>query len=377
MTFALRRFFRRPARALAALALVFAVPPVGAAQAPAAWHGDLAAARAFMVDAAKLYELQRKDKVAVKALNTIAALEALARGQIDLVATARPADPKTPAEADLEFTPVAWDALVLVTHPSNPVSGLGLTQLRDVYLGRIADWGALGGTPKPINLYAVAGPLDGVEYSLRKILFGRGDALVAARRWYINTKQLEDGIALDPAGLGVTTLSNVWGNKAVKVLAIEGVAPSLKTLEDGEYLLAAPLYIAARRESSPAGSTVSRARRAFEFFRDEPALRAAWRRKQLVPFTEAKKLAEIAAAREAWIMAHLGIDLTPPKPPGPPMPPAPPKTRVANALAADAPVRAARPAKATAATTEARNRLPSDAALATTVGACRPQPVCA
>jgi len=104
------------------------------------WHGDLASSRAVLVDAAKLYELRHKQKVTVKTLNTIAALEALAAGTVELVSSARPADARTPAEENLEFVPVAWDSLVMITHKSNPVSNLSLKQLRDVYVGRINNW---------------------------------------------------------------------------------------------------------------------------------------------------------------------------------------------------------------------------------------------
>ena len=112
----------------------------------------------------------------------LAALEAVASGAVQLVSSARPADARTKAEQNLEFVPVAWDSMVLVTHRANPVSNLSLKQLRDVYYGRIKDWSLLGGPAKPINLYAVAAPLDGVEYSLRKVLFGNGALNVAANR---------------------------------------------------------------------------------------------------------------------------------------------------------------------------------------------------
>ncbi len=356
--------------ALAGLAFTAGVVAQPGAGSPA-WHGDLASSRAVLVDAAKLYELRHKRKVTLKTLNTIAALEAVAAGTVELVSSARPADARTPAEEQLEFVPVAWDSLVLVTHKSNPVSNLSLKQLRDVYFGRIKTWQPLGGAVKPINLYAVAAPLDGVEWQLRKTLFGNGAALIAAQRWYINTKQLEDAVAIDPLALGVSTLANVIGHKGLKVLTIEGVTPSLKTLEDGQYLLAMPHYIAARRESPGQTSSLQNARVALEFIRDEPALRAAWRKKQLVPFTEAKKLASIVASREQFIIAELGI--RPPRPPGPPMPPAPKKGKLLNrpdivdALVAVKPVKEA-PARG------ATNAL----ALSGTVSQsrCRPQPVC-
>lgn len=342
-----------------------------------AWHGDLAAARAFMVDAAKLYELKHKGAVAVKALGTVSALEALSLGRIDLAASARAGDARIPAEQDLEFTPVVWDSLVLVTYPGNPVGNVSLKQLRDIYFGRIRNWSELGGPPKPINLYAVAGPHDGVEYALRRILFGNGAANVAAQRWYINTKQLEDAIAIDPAGLGVSTLSNVHGNRAVKLLSIEGVAPSLATLEDGQYLLAAPLYLAARKEAPGQPGTTSLAREALAFFRSEPALARAWRDKQLLPFTEARKLAAVLPTREKWIAGVLGIDTTPPKPAGPPLPLAPPKTTPVNRVATVEPLREARPFKGVIVAQPEQDKNTLDPAVAAAkIDACRPTPVC-
>lgn len=338
-----------------------------------AWHGDLASSRAFLVDAAKIYELKRKQKVTVKAINTIAALEAVADGTVELVGSARPADARTKAEENLEFLPVAWDSLVLVTHPSNPVSNLSLKQIRDVYYGRIKGWQQLGGAAKPINLYANAAPLDGVEYSLRRVLFGNGAAFVAAQRWYINTKQLEDAIAIDPVALGVTTLSNVVGNKKLKVLSIEGVQPSLATVEDGQYLLAIPLYVAARREAPGTQSSIQLARAAFDWFRSEPTLKAEWRKKQLVPFTEGKKLGEIQGAREQWIMAELGIK--PPQPPGPPLPLAPKKNKALNRphLKGEIAI-AARSVKAPPARSERKNAFGELGRW--TVAMCRPAPVC-
>src|SRR5512146_2933682 len=90
------------------------------AEPPATWTGDLAAARAFMGDTARTYELRHRTKVGVRTVGTMSALEAVARGQADLVGSSRPADPDTPIEANLQFTTVAWDALALVVHPRNP-----------------------------------------------------------------------------------------------------------------------------------------------------------------------------------------------------------------------------------------------------------------
>ena len=73
-----------------------------------------------------------------------------------------------------------------------------MKQLHDIYLGKITNWNELGGADEPINLYAVAGPLDGVEYSLRQLLYHHGDQAVSVPRLYVNIEKLEEGIAIDP-----------------------------------------------------------------------------------------------------------------------------------------------------------------------------------
>jgi phosphate transport system substrate-binding protein len=272
------------------------------------WYGDLASARAYMGDTAKLYEARhRGQKVEVKAISTVAALDMLAQGRVDVVGSARLADPDNAFEQGLVFTPVVWDAIVMVTSPKNPVTALSLEQIADVYLGRIKDWSELGGNPGPINLYAVAGPDDGVEFSLRRALLGNGNRIVAAKRWYINTKQLEDGIAIDPAALGVTTLSSLASNKSLKPLAVEGTVPSFKTLESGEYLLASPLYLVTRGPNSPQGDSGTRAQAALAFMNGESALRAAWRSRQLVPAVDADLLVEADAKHRAVIAERLAF----------------------------------------------------------------------
>jgi phosphate transport system substrate-binding protein len=304
--------------------------PAAPREAATSWYGDLAAARAFMVDTAKAWELRRRAPVTVKALGTMSALEAVARGQADLVGSARPADPDTPIEANLQFTTVAWDALAILAHPRNKVKGLTVEQLRDIYAGRVTDWAALGGAPGAINVYAVAGPLDGIEWSLRRMLFGKGSARVAAKRWYINTQKLEEAIAIDPAGIGVSLHSLVAANVAIAKLSIDGVAPSLATLEAGTYPLPTRLYVAARREAPGQPSSVQLALRAREFIRDEPALRTAWRRRQLLPASEARTLRADSDERIAALHARLGVRVAA-GPPAPKVPP-PPKGRIGNPL---------------------------------------------
>ena len=130
----------------------------------------------------------------------------MSNGTADLAGSARPSD-GSPQNARLTFTPVAWNGLVIITQASNPISNLTLKQVHDIYYGKIHNWSEVGGRNAPIDVYAVASPGDGIEYSLRSLLFGRGNQPVAAPRLYVNTRKQEEGIALNPNGLGVAMLA--------------------------------------------------------------------------------------------------------------------------------------------------------------------------
>lgn len=282
----------KPAKAAAKPAAAPAAPPIIV-------RGDHCTARVAK-DLVKQYEASKLGKVTVQPFNTISGLDAVDSGAADIAASARPAMPGRAEEKTTNFIPIAWDALVPITSPKNPVSNITLQQLHDIYLGKTTDWQDLGGPPGPINLYAVAGPLDGVEYSLRFLLFHDGDQRIAAPRLYVNTEKLEEGITIDPHGLGITTLSGVHGNPGIKMLTVEGLSASSATIADGSYPLYSTLYFGVRDD----GRNNEAVQKFITFSSSEPA-KAILRKRQLVPYSDATALINNQDARIAWVNARV------------------------------------------------------------------------
>ncbi len=277
------------------------------------WRGDVTVAHGVVNDVAQAWQKAGHGRIELQTFNTASGLDAVRAGTADLAGAARGAS-GNPDEAGLTFTPVAWDGLVMVTHPSNPVSSLTLAQLHDIYYGKITNWSQVGGNNEPIDLYAVASPADGVEFSLRRLLFGRGNQPVAAPRLYVNTSKLQEGVTLDPKGLGATTLSNVVGNPKVKMIRINGVAPSASTVANGSYPLFTQLYLITNSSSPKAAQTQE-----FVDFVNSDAARAVIRRHGLVPYQDGATLASMDDARRARILAEVGARPVPPTPAGTPV----------------------------------------------------------
>lgn len=283
-----------------------AAPMLARAQNVIDGRADAIALRALGNEAARRFQVTEKRRVRLSALSTVSAIEAVATGQVEMALTARGMHALKPDETLLDFYPVAWDALTLITHPGNPTPSLSLRQIRDIYLGKITRWDAVGGPPRPINLYAVAGPLDGAEYGLRRALFGAGHRPVAATRWYLNTEQLEAAVAIDPNALGVSTLSNIRANKKLRAIPVEGVAPQLAKMRSGEYLLMTPICFVHRGDLIPTEI-------AMHFVRFlESQVTAEWlKSRDLLPIREARLLTENFALREQKLLALLKTEPTP------------------------------------------------------------------
>jgi phosphate transport system substrate-binding protein len=208
-------------------------------------RGDHSTARALK-DLVNQYELGKQGKITLQPFSTVSGLDAVSVGTADVAGSARPAMPDRIEEKGINFYPVAWDAVVPIVSSDNPISNVTLKQLHDIYLGRVNNWKELGGLDSPINLYAIAPPLDGVEYSARLLLFHFGDQAVSAPRLYVNTEKLEEGIAIDPHGMGLSTFSGVMTNAKVKMLTVEGARASDTTIADGTYPMYSALYLASR-----------------------------------------------------------------------------------------------------------------------------------
>lgn len=185
----------------------------------------------------------------VTPFNTVDGIDQTLSGSVDLAASARPGYFKRSQEAGLTFTPVAWDALVLITNSANPVNNITLKQLHDIYYGKITNWSQVGGPDEKIDLDGIASPLDGVQFSFRRLMFGNGDNPVAVPRLFINIDSLQQEVSLDTKALALSTLVHARRQEGIKVIPIEGVTPSLATLENATYPLPLTIYLAYKADS--------------------------------------------------------------------------------------------------------------------------------
>ena len=166
----------------------------------------------------------------------------VAKGAADVGCSARH-KVSDPAERDAKLVPVGWEALVVITHPSNPVERISERDLQAVLEGKITRWNALGGPDRPIELVVRRDPVSGVGLLLRAILFeDPGHEIAKSAVAKPSSAAVEAEVERNADALAITLAGRVPARQ-VKALSLDGAAPSYDNVASGQYRLVLPLYV--------------------------------------------------------------------------------------------------------------------------------------
>ncbi len=234
-------------RSLAALVLVACATPADA-RVPAAEAVTLAGSTSIQPFAERWAEEFHDGHVTVQAGGSTAGIKAAHDGTADVGMSSRSL---LAAEADgLVQTVVARDGIAVIVHASNPVQGLRLVQLRDIYAGTIRNWRDVGGPDLRITVITREDG-SGTRDAFEQFVMGRGHHIAASALVTAYSGGLRKMVSQDPGAIGYVTFSQL--NPQVRPLAIDGVLPSESAIASGSYRLQRPFLFLTRGE--PTGAT--------------------------------------------------------------------------------------------------------------------------
>jgi len=214
------------------------------------WGGCGITKKAFMAELAKAYTKKTGIQVNLQGGGATKGIRNSVKGTIDIGGACRPIIDGHPEERGAYQVPVAWDALAVIVHPSNPVNSISSQQLKDIYLGKITNWNQLGGWDKPIELYIRRGKFSGVGRTLRELVFANYDQEFPGAKFVEKSSgPVEKGVEMNPVGIGTTGISSAKRRK-VKLMQLNGKEPSYENIKSGEYVLYRPLYLVTKGHQS-------------------------------------------------------------------------------------------------------------------------------
>ena len=263
---------------------IWAQPILAEQQPTLRWVGCGISKKAYLVALAKAYEKKTGVVIDVQGGGATRGIREVASMSADIGGSCRRRIFGVEEESGITQVPVAWDALVVITHKNNPVKDISLDNLRKVYLGEITNWRQLGGNDAAIELFARKGKISGVGRTARKLLFNDYEQEFAATRIFKSSGPLEKEVVANPNALAISGISSVR-KRDVKILKLDGKTPSYDNVKSGNYLLYRPLYLV-YKENSPHADVI----KDFIRYTDTEEGREVIRSNGTVPYLEALNL---------------------------------------------------------------------------------------
>lgn len=195
-------------------------------------------------------------RISVTGGGTGTGIAAMINGTVDIANASREMKPEEIAAAEANgITPVqfvvALDAIVVVVHPSNPVNGLTLQQVSDIYTGRITNWSQVGGEDRPIVLLSRESNSGTYVYFLERVIRlgnSQSDLLFSPDTLLMPSSEgISAEVRQNPNAIGYDGLGYVTADQKVLAIARDAagpyVLPSIETVNDGTYPISRPLFM--------------------------------------------------------------------------------------------------------------------------------------
>jgi phosphate transport system substrate-binding protein len=185
-------------------------------------------------------------------------ISALINGTTDICQSSRSMKPAEKAKLRDRYSstgveiPVARDGVAIYVHASNPMTEITLPQLKEIFAGKVTNWKDIGGPDARIIVYSRENSSGTYVFFKEHVLEGRDFSPRA--QTMPGTASVVNAVSKEKFGIGYGGAAYAKGIKILKVKKDGGspaIMPDLKTVTDGSYALARPLFFYLK--SAPSG----------------------------------------------------------------------------------------------------------------------------
>jgi len=134
---------------------------------------------------------------------------------------------------------VAYDCIVPVVHPSNTVMNLSLTQIKDIYTGKIKNWKEIGGPDRPVVVISRDTSSGTYEVWAEKVM--KGDRVFPGALLQASNGAIVQAVSKNKNALGYIGIGYL--DDSVKSITVNSIAGTAETTLNGTYPISRPLYM--------------------------------------------------------------------------------------------------------------------------------------
>ena len=187
----------------------------------------------------------------VSCSGTIHAYEQLIHRKTDIIFAAAPSQDQLEQAAkagmELHLTPIGREAFVFFVNSENPVAGLSVEEIQSIYTGEITNWNEVGGRFQRIRPFQRA-ENSGSQSTLLRLMEGlpllepeeedRIAGMGGIIRQVASYRNYKNAIGFSFRYYATEMVQN----GGIRLLALNGVEPTMETIRDGTYPLSSEFY---------------------------------------------------------------------------------------------------------------------------------------
>ena len=144
-------------------------------------------------------------------------------------------------------TIVAYDGIAVIVNSANPIKALTKKQVEQIFTGDVTDWSAVGGSGGKISIYT-RNTSSGTYSDFKELAMKKRDYAGGSQKMAGN-EQIAAEVGKNPNGVGYVGMAYTKAG-GVKTVPIDGVIPSIKTVQGHSYSYWRPTFYYTNGEPS-------------------------------------------------------------------------------------------------------------------------------
>jgi len=173
-----------------------------------------------------------------------AGIQAAKSGAADIGMSSRELKPD---EKDLTEIVIARDGLAIIVHPSLPLRGLTLQEVKSIFAGEIRNWKGLTGQDKEIDV-VTREEGSGTRGAFKELVMGKNTRITRSAIVEDSNGTVREIVASDPFSIGYISLGLV--SDRVKALDLDGIKASEENILSKDYKLVRPFLFLTKGPAS-------------------------------------------------------------------------------------------------------------------------------
>ena len=189
--------------------------------------------------AMRIMKMNPDIKITVAGGGSGVGVKQVGEGLVDIGNTGRKATADEIRRYGLVIHKFAVDGIAVIVNPKNPVTQLTKKQIGDIFAGNVKKWSDLGWKDRSINVYT-RDASSGTRKVFWKKALNKGEITQKAN-FVKSNGAMKSAISVDPYGIGYVSIGHL--DNTVVAAAIDGISPTLESVQDGNYTIARGLYM--------------------------------------------------------------------------------------------------------------------------------------